>query len=1055
MLETNNTFQEIVKDNKISETEFNTFIEEKFKWLNEQSKQKLKNTYQKLKETFDKKWEQVKEITKTELDFLKALFLPENKEEVTDLPKLAEYFNIEQNKLEEVSSKLLSIWLKPAKFLNKYKNFIEKNIEWLEKKYLDKIKLSIWKKFLSLDIKKLFEENVWWLKKWEPTKNARWIINEEIKSNFDFIDKQLLPSVVLWLKNKKEKIYIWVRDKSLYKVWDKLSEIEKMLNAEVLENWDFDKTFFSSWEIIDSKTNTWNIFDAWAKTASLTNPWIDKNYLKRKGIKIPKTPELLSEQDKKIEKDAIKKMMALIITLSGWAVTTWPAWALFDTWYNAIDFFKKEDLAISILKQLPDPYWIPKEFHMKKTFLDNLWAFIWMIPLTWPALKTIKVWKLAAKYGLNMIEIKELAKVIWKELKTTHIWKTKTTVKFENKVIKSIKNKDAKFWKTWSESKKIIEKNTKLSNTKRLEKAEQLLDWKKLSKVQEKAILEAHNIWKDRKWAWVFNYTQAEIKQKAKILKDAWFSKKETRTLMENWIVGKFSWKWFFDKIFNKDSYIIKKEWEWTIVLRFWEKYGNLEEEYKTLQKMHKIDPQHTVKPISFKNWEMKIEKIKNIINYKHPNEIPLKIRKEVLNTIKKFHKDWVYHWDLNLNNILFYKLDNWEISFKIIDPAGFPDNFKYTKEAEQLDLETISKTLQLEEIEKVKNIKTFNIWETVKFPRSDWSFSIGKITSTEWNNAIIKWNENWKEYIKKIGLDKIEKIKNIKTFNIWETIKFPRSDWSFSIGKITSTEWNNAIIKWKENWKIYKKKVSLNNLIPVNKNNENIWNFIEKIDYKDWINQSIRYNNSWTKKFNEKIVDWFVDWGRSQKFFLDKREAEEYANKIWDKVIDFWNWKYWVSWREFIEVNRKEDKTLNNLIKYTKENLSWLNYEDKIKKIANLVFSVSEKKFTPGTDDLLTWKKLLWDIISDGAGVCRHRSLLFDILTKELWIETNMRKWVVKTKDWKYWAHAWNEVKVNGKWRFIDTTYINWSPENILDYHNYPQYWIIQNGNFIPMYQL
>ncbi len=171
------------------------------------------------------------------------------------------------------------------------------------------------------------------------------------------------------------------------------------------------------------------------------------------------------------------------------------------------------------------------------------------------------------------------------------------------------------------------------------------------------------------------------------------------------------STKWIFLKITDKEkskiintenlnnkNFYEKVDWDWTVVLRFWERYWKLIEEYKTLKKMYNISSEYTIKPISFENWVMKLEKINNIIDIKRDiNNIPIELRKKVLEVIISFHNNWIYHWDLNSSNIIFYTKDNWEISFKIIDPAGYPENFKFQDKAKQLDLDTLNKTLKLQ----------------------------------------------------------------------------------------------------------------------------------------------------------------------------------------------------------------------------------------------------------------------------------------------------------------------------------------------------------------------
>ncbi|MDD3794190.1 MAG: hypothetical protein PHI37_05225 [Candidatus Gracilibacteria bacterium] len=87
-------------------------------------------------------------------------------------------------------------------------------------------------------------------------------------------------------------------------------------------------------------------------------------------------------------------------------------------------------------------------------------------------------------------------------------------------------------------SKMLVEDIAKLGDKERLEAGSFYLKGKKFTPEQEKAILEAHNVGKDRKGAGIYNYTNEEIKQKAEILKQAGFSLDERRILLEKGICG-------------------------------------------------------------------------------------------------------------------------------------------------------------------------------------------------------------------------------------------------------------------------------------------------------------------------------------------------------------------------------------------------------------------------------------------------------------------------------------------------------------------------------------
>lgn len=86
--------------------------------------------------------------------------------------------------------------------------------------------------------------------------------------------------------------------------------------------------------------------------------------------------------------------------------------------------------------------------------------------------------------------------------------------------------------------KMVVEDIAKLWDEARIE-AWSFYIKRELTQVQENAIIDAHNIWIDRKWAGINNYTNEEILQKTKILKEAWFNEAERRVLLEKWVCGK------------------------------------------------------------------------------------------------------------------------------------------------------------------------------------------------------------------------------------------------------------------------------------------------------------------------------------------------------------------------------------------------------------------------------------------------------------------------------------------------------------------------------------
>jgi hypothetical protein len=87
----------------------------------------------------------------------------------------------------------------------------------------------------------------------------------------------------------------------------------------------------------------------------------------------------------------------------------------------------------------------------------------------------------------------------------------------------------AKEWEKYT-----LELIAKLGDTERLSVASELLS-RVLTQEEKIAILKAHSLWE---W-WIGNYSLSDIRSKADILKQAWFSPEERRILMEKWVCGK------------------------------------------------------------------------------------------------------------------------------------------------------------------------------------------------------------------------------------------------------------------------------------------------------------------------------------------------------------------------------------------------------------------------------------------------------------------------------------------------------------------------------------
>lgn len=197
-------------------------------------------------------------------------------------------------------------------------------------------------------------------------------------------------------------------------------------------------------------------------------------------------------------------------------------------------------IIIESLKQLASWEWIKKVAQWLWESIWNLFdgnayekwkstAQLWLLT-TWVWL-WVAVWKKWIKLWMKEItrfKTPKEAIVTSPEVK----WLLKETGRQVNEIVPK---KQVDF------SKMLVKDISKLWDKERLEAWSFYLKWKKFTPEQEKAIIKAHEVWKDRAWAWIYNYNHVEISQKSRILKEAWFSLEERRLLMEKWVCGKES----------------------------------------------------------------------------------------------------------------------------------------------------------------------------------------------------------------------------------------------------------------------------------------------------------------------------------------------------------------------------------------------------------------------------------------------------------------------------------------------------------------------------------
>jgi len=148
-----------------------------------------------------------------------------------------------------------------------------------------------------------------------------------------------------------------------------------------------------------------------------------------------------------------------------------------------------------------------------------IWTWVWIWVYAWK--KAVKLWmKEISKLRVNKERLVQSP-----EMKTV-VWET------NNKVAEIIPKKQLDFEKA------VVEDIAKLWDKDRIDAWKFYLQ-KNITPQQQEAIIKAHNVWKDRDWAWIYNYNQAEILEKSRILKEAWFDKWERKVLLEKWVCWK------------------------------------------------------------------------------------------------------------------------------------------------------------------------------------------------------------------------------------------------------------------------------------------------------------------------------------------------------------------------------------------------------------------------------------------------------------------------------------------------------------------------------------
>ena len=338
------------------------------------------------------------------------------------IDSISNYFNIEKSDLSKLTDQLKENWLNLdiVAYLTTYKKYIETNLVWLDDNILEKIKKAIHLRILELS--KIVDERIAWvdeqIEEWDykevdrivEIQNQRWIINSKLNDLFTEVNNEILPSAVILakqidLKPLKKTLstpsWIWMNHK--------MFEIEEMFEAELTDDWEFNKTW-ASLELIDASANYWSVLDS---SDEDHKAFMDEN--KIPGIEGASL--LKDKNDINIERNASFTFYALLL-LQVWAEFTpiwWTAWA----WIDAADMFTDEDVLLKTARAMP---WVDSNYRMEKVWYDNVLAGVWLIPgatvLTkWDKLYTFfkKMWPNDKTLFMEMINNAGEKMWIWKE----------------------------------------------------------------------------------------------------------------------------------------------------------------------------------------------------------------------------------------------------------------------------------------------------------------------------------------------------------------------------------------------------------------------------------------------------------------------------------------------------------------------------------------------------------------------------------------------------------------------------------------------------------------
>ena len=464
-------------------------------------------------------------------------------------------------------------------------------------------------------------------------------------------------------------------------------------------------------------------------------------------------------------------------------------------------------------------------------------------------------------------------------------------------------------------------KNSEITdNNVRTESAGKAL-WKELTEVQEKAIIDAHEVWLKRGWT-IWEYTPEEITEKWLILKKAWFKAKEIRQLMEDWYCWSPAQK--LDNIPNTTPNLLSPKDLWEVknidgLCKFLKtKFPKLEG-LDNEQILAQLTPAN-VERINIPELWKTLNKVK--LNNTHDIDWLEKLVREVYcdKIPKDFNLKWMLEWEMNTAKIAefertipwFWKQhdiiktnSNTKVNLEVQAPK-IDYSQKYPEELTKYNPDTIHANQEILD-SKISDLNRKLEWIDNPAKKAEMQGEIDYLKNlkveldwkhTDWKQEQIKTHEDW---LNQQEIERQQLLKNNSKPNVeppkWTDEK--ANNYANSAEK-QREEASKIITYWDKNWPVEKPTSNgewINALLD-RKPNKTHWEILnmkndlaEKKAQLEVINREEKWSNF------DSHMDWTRDWNRKNPVNHEKVVLEDDIRKL---EMDLWEasniektWKY------------------------------------------------------------------------------------------------------------------------------------------------------------------